>query len=297
MKTLRRHSKISGIAHSAMVAASLFATLPAFAADAKTCADSFDKGQALRRENKLRAARETLLECSTQACPSMMMKDCSDLLVEIEQSMPSIVVTAKDASGMDAIAVKVIADGVVLATSLDGKALVLDPGVHAMRFEMTGATPIERQVVVHEGQKAQPVEITLDANPPKPRPGDPTQTPTQGGEQVPPPESRSSSMKWAGLGLMGVGVVSVGLGSVFGLVAGGKWSDAKDQCGPGCGPGSSAYDSRSAARTDATISTVSFVAGGLLVAGGATLWLLAPKENAKVAVSIAPNGVLLHGTF
>ena len=284
------------IALSSIVVASLLSAAPLYAADAKTCAESFDKGQALRRENKLRSAREALLECSTPACPAMMMKDCSDLLLEIEQSMPSIVVTAKDASGVDAIAVKVIADGVVLTTTLDGKALVLDPGVHAMRFEMNGATPIERQVVVHEGQKAQPVEIVLDANPPKAPPADPS-TPNQ--SDKPPPESTSSSMRWAGIGLMGVGVVSVGLGSVFGIVAGNKWSDAKSQCGNGCGPGSTAYDSRSSAKTDATISTVGFIAGGLMLAGGATLFFLAPKEAPKnqVTVSVTPNALLLRGAF
>lgn len=283
---------------SSVVVASMLVAPSAFAADAKTCAESFDKGQALRRENKLRSAREALLDCSTPACPAMMMKDCSDLLLEIEQSMPSIVVTAKDASGVDAIAVKVIADGVVLTTSLDGKAIVMDPGVHAMRFEMAGATPVERQIVVREGQKAQSVEVVLDANPPKPAPAVTPEQPKEPTDK-PPPESSATSMRWASIALAGAGVVSIGVGSVFGLVASSKWSDAKSQCGSGCGPGSDAYDSRSAARTDATISTVSFVAGGVLVAGGAALFFLAPKESPKnqVSVSVTPSALLLRGSF
>ena len=55
------------------------------------------------------------------------------------------------------------------------------------------------------------------------------------------------------------------------------------------------------ASTSAALSTVLFVAGGALVAGGIVLYLAAPKASSetKAAVRVAPTlgGLLVSGTF
>ena len=67
----------------------------------------------------------------------------------------------------------------------------------------------------------------------------------------------------------------------------------------GCAPGSTAYALRDDASSMATISTIAFVAGGVALAGGLTLFLVAPKRSggASAAVAPTPGGVLFSGRF
>jgi hypothetical protein len=52
------------------------------------------------------------------------------------------------------------------------------------------------------------------------------------------------------------------------------------------------------ATTDATISTIGFIAGGVLAAGGLTLFFVAPKGNApSVGLQPTPGGLLVSGRF
>lgn len=96
-----------------------------------------------------------------------------------------------------------------------------------------------------------------------------------------------------GLTLAAVGVAGVVSGVVFGLVTLSKKSDIKTTCGgdPGdckAAPGSVDAEQQSA-KTTAAISTASFVAGGVLVAGGAVLWFTAPSGSSTGRVGLAPQ--------
>jgi len=104
----------------------------------------------------------------------------------------------------------------------------------------------------------------------------------------------------------GVGIAGVIVGSVLGSSAGSAWSRAKSECQPGaCGSGSAAQNDRTSALSQATVSTVSFVVGGLAAAGGVVLWLTAPTGHAPTGtglrvtptVSIAGGGLSLAGGF
>ena len=104
----------------------------------------------------------------------------------------------------------------------------------------------------------------------------------------------------------GVGVI---LGAIFGALAINSWGTAESECPKGCLATSPAQGQRSQALTDATVSTVGFIAGGVLVAGGAALWLTAPSHKeapgpapgggAQVGVAIVPSvgGFFLRGVF
>jgi hypothetical protein len=57
-------------------------------------------------------------------------------------------------------------------------------------------------------------------------------------------------------------------------------------------------DDRSHAVTGATLSTVGFIAGGVLLAGGVTLFLTAPKgESPRVGFEARPGGFAVNGEF
>ena len=52
------------------------------------------------------------------------------------------------------------------------------------------------------------------------------------------------------------------------------------------------------ANSAATISTIGFIAGGVLIAGGAALWLTAGSGDDKaVAVGVGPGTLRIKGRF
>jgi hypothetical protein len=104
-------------------------------------------------------------------------------------------------------------------------------------------------------------------------------------------EGDGSTQRTLGLVIGGVGIVGLGLGAVFGIVASGKLDDAKAACGgyPTCDPQNrteidAANDS---AKSAALVSTIGFVAGGVALAGGIVLYVTAPKGSGARA-SIGP---------
>jgi hypothetical protein len=100
----------------------------------------------------------------------------------------------------------------------------------------------------------------------------------------------------------GVGVAGLAVGGVFGFVAKGHNDDAAAHCaGSQCdATGISLLDQ---ARSAATVSTVGFVAGGALLAGGVVLWLTAPRAPSSTGLVIAPGaapsfaGLALRGAW
>jgi hypothetical protein len=105
-----------------------------------------------------------------------------------------------------------------------------------------------------------------------------------------------------------VGVASVVLGTVFGLMARSAWTDAKKACGGDashCSNVSDANTNRSEALTDATVSTAAFIAGGVLIAGGAVLYVTGRSHQEKMSegLALAPDiksgslGAMLRGSF
>jgi hypothetical protein len=111
-----------------------------------------------------------------------------------------------------------------------------------------------------------------------------------------------------GLGVGGAGVVGLGVGSVFGLLTFSAWSKAKTDCGGDttrCANVQAGQQDRNTGQTDATISTVGFIAGGALLATGAVLLLTgghrASESSASLVVTptVAPGqaGIALGGGF
>jgi hypothetical protein len=293
-----------------------FAPAPARADVTKDqCIAANGKGQELRRERKLSAAREQLHTCADASCPAMVRDDCVKRLDELERAQPSIVFDVKDTRGIDVIDVRVSVDGQVLADHLDGSALRIDPGVHVFTFEVTGQPAVTDKLLVREGEigRHEPVVVTVAAGAAPPGPAQ------EEGPPSPPPESlsapaesgsssgRRSTQRVVGLVTGGVGVAGLAAGTVFGLMSGSAWSKAKDACGgstTACMDVPSGQSHRSTAEGDATVSTVAFIAGGVLLATGAVLFLTAGHEkSAATAVVVAPSlgprqaALVLAGAF
>jgi hypothetical protein len=108
--------------------------------------------------------------------------------------------------------------------------------------------------------------------------------------------SRAQWLQRGGLGLAGLGVVGIALGSVFGVRAVSLYHrsqdegcDARDVCTP------RALETRRSAVQSGNVSTVSFVAGGLLLAGGAGLYVWGSRERATQQLGLSARVGALPG--
>src|SRR5882672_6309854 len=207
---------------------------------------------------------------------------------------------------------QVLRDGMPVPQEQWGVAVPVDPGDHVVVVTSPGRPP--RTLTAHVGPDNRTATIRIDS-----LDESTTATPTS----VPTPTSTSTSTstsipwtsepvasdpgatrRWVGLGAMGVGVVGLGVGSAFGLTAMSKLNqsnsgpcNAQDHCN---GEGLSL---RQSASSEATVSTVAFIAGGVAVAAGIVLYVTAPRAPTSARIVVAPTpmagggGALLRATF
>jgi hypothetical protein len=150
---------------TALAAASLTAG-PARANDKADCTAAQKSAQTDKAAGRVKQALTELATCARPVCPKAMQKQCTDLTATVVAGQPTVVFSAKDAAGNAVTNVTVSVDGAVVTSNLDGTAVPLDPGSHAMKFEMDGATTVEKQIDVADGTKGQTIAIDLDANKP-----------------------------------------------------------------------------------------------------------------------------------
>jgi hypothetical protein len=285
--------------------------LPSLAAE-PTMADCLSASEAsikLRKEHHLREARQQLLVCAALQCPDEVRSECERHLVAVNSTIPTLVFEAKDLAGNDLSAVTVTMDGKPLADRLEGTALPLDPGTHSFHFEAAGHAPVDKSFVLHEGEKERRERIVFvatsgTASPPAPAP---TEAAKGQAQEVAPPAApaHGSSSKWgplktAGIVIGGVGIVGIGVGAAFGLVAISDKNGADCNASNACRPGTSG-----AIKSAALISDIGWIAGGVLLAGGAGLVLFAPRGSREAAarIRLAPmvastgGGVVLGGSW
>ncbi|WP_437581526.1 hypothetical protein [Sorangium sp. So ce887] len=162
----------------------------------RACAAAYERAQGLRRDGKLLAAREALIACSQPTCPAAAVADCGPWLAEVEKSLPTVVIAARDAHGRERLDVRVLVDGRLLAAALDGKALPVDPGPHTFRYQPAWGPAVEERVLIREGEKNRALTVALGASsagapasPPPPAASPPAASPPA----VPPPASPAAS--------------------------------------------------------------------------------------------------------
>jgi hypothetical protein len=308
-----------------LLVATLLTVARARAADPSTkeCLVASESSLSLRREFKFDAARAQALVCAAASCPADVRTECSKRVDELSAAMPTLVLEAKDPTGADLSAVRVLMDGRLFAERLEGAALQLDPGSHTFRFEGVGLPPVEKSLVIHEGEKNRREVVVLGtANPapaaaiapaaatvslaPAAAAAQPVPSPTPRNGSPDSSSRPSSVLPIVGLVAAGVGVVALGVGSAFGLKAKSNYDDSNENghCdASGCDKDGLA--SRDAAFSAAHVSTALFIAGGVLVAGGVTLYLVkrSSSEPSAATLSVSPvvasNGgaILVHGGF
>lgn len=135
--------------------------------DTKECIAAFDQGQHSKTDHHLKQAQTQLLACTKETCPGVLRADCAETLKSVQTALPSVVLGAQD-GGKDVTDVKVFNGTDLVASSLDGKAVDLDPGEYDFRFEHGANPPVTVHFALREGEKNR--EVRGIFNPPKPVP-------------------------------------------------------------------------------------------------------------------------------
>jgi hypothetical protein len=193
-------------------------------------------------------------------------------------------------------------DGNVLDSAVLGTAVPVDPGKHGIEASAKGKKPFTTTIDVSDRVRTPSVEIpALDVDPEATKAAATAATSTD----KPPADDKASdgsTQRIASYALMGVGVVGVGVGAVFGLKTSSTWADAKTHC-TGLECDRTGVQLATDAKNAGTISTIAFIAGGALLAGGAILFFTAPSASSKTGTSsalrvgVGPGSAMLQGSF
>jgi hypothetical protein len=142
----------------------------------------------------------------------------------VDAAQPTIVLKAEDANGVDVTDVLVELGGRKLATSLDGRAIPVDPGKLSFVFRRTPFEPVTVEIVIAEGEKSRTVRAKLG-----PHASVVSLTPLD------PGVTRRSAVGWAlpgGLALFGA--VSLTFAGLTRLSAGNDADVLRRTCAPHC---------------------------------------------------------------
>jgi hypothetical protein len=205
-------------------------------------------------------------------------------------------------------------DGAPVNAAALGAERQVNPGTHAVHAEAAGYLPGDTTFTVAEGQTAT-ASLQLQPAPAAPAGAAPAAGATPATTDASNPVPADSGGGGGGstrrtLGLVGMGVGAAGLvtGVITGIIAMGDHSSLMDNvCWKGpCGQSdlTSYQSSTSSYQTMGTISTIGFIAGGVLAAGGAILFFTAPSggasstgEGAHVAPYVGLGHAGLAGSF
>jgi hypothetical protein len=223
------------------------------------CVSALDNAQSLQSARKLKDARASFVACSSESCPGVVREDCAKSLLALDQTIPTVVLSAT-VDGQDAIDAKVFVDGAIVEGALEGKSLVVDPGAHVARFERAGSAPVEVKFVAREGEKNRTVSTAFIL------PRSAMKTPAL----VKDESNRGLPVLPMILG--GAGLAAIG-GGVFMRMSAASDADAlQGRCAPNCDP-----SERDALSERLVISNVALGVGAVALTASAITWLIARK--------------------
>jgi hypothetical protein len=238
------------------------------------CINANEAAQSLRTAGKLRAAEAKLAFCTATACPGPVRDDCTERLNEVQRALPTLVFDVRGTKGGDLVAVRVTMDGAVIASKVEGSPVAVDPGEHTFAFAAEGYPPFQESLVVREGEKARVVPVVLRKD------GDARDDASAAASRGPDAaEGHGSAMRVGAVVALGVGVVGIGVGSVFGALAITDKNALDARCNGFQCP---AYEQPDIDRlhSNGWISNVGFGVGIAGLATAAVLWLLSGSADA-----------------
>lgn len=230
-----------------------------------------------------------------------------DAARELEKLLPRIPVLVIDIVHGSGEAPTVTLDGKTVPPALFGEEQPVNPGTHEIKVVAGGHSTL-RQVALKEGDKKRE-SIDVDGSPPTA--AAPPAVPPLAAISASTPattdaaSSGSSSRKTLAYVALAAGGAGLVVGGVTGGLALGKHSSLADSSncrGDVCL--ASERDAVDSLATLRTVSSIGFIAGGVLATTGLVLLLTGKSENAgaathapRIALRLAPQGVSLAGAF
>jgi hypothetical protein len=222
------------------------------------------------REGKTASAWTELSDAAAQAARAGQAdreKFARTHIADLEKKLSRVELHFDDGSNVTDIKV----DTVAIDRAAWSVALPMDPGTHALVFSAPGKRTLTQSITVPVGPATQSFHVGVLPDEPL------SATTPPAGEKPGGHKGRSySTLGWV---LGGVGVVGVGVGATFGLLAMSKKSEVDKDCA-GFPCNQAGLDANDAAHTDATISTVGFALGVLALGVGA-YFVLTSHPDAK----------------
>ncbi|HUJ61398.1 MAG TPA: tetratricopeptide repeat protein [Kofleriaceae bacterium] len=177
----------------------------------------------------------------------------------------------------------------------------VDDGSYTVTATAAGFKPFKTTVAISGEGSTTPVQVSLEKIDLAPPTGPSEPPPVAIHEQpMPAPPVAHSHRKTYAVATLVVGGGALIASGAFGVIASGKWNDAKAVCGGTICPTQPATDMANSladtARSAGNLATIFGIVGGVGVAAGITLWLTAPSEHA-VRVTANPHGIDLVGRF
>jgi hypothetical protein len=189
----------------------------------QACSTAYERAQEERAKGGLRAAHTQLQICVDRDCPKFIREDCTRWLEQVETSLPTVVFAVRR-DGDDQTEVEVTCDGATLVTFLDGKAVALDPGPRTFSFRIPGFAPVERQLLIREGERNRMVEVEFRS--PK--------TPMVGAmDAAADAEGMRNRRTWS-YGLGGAGALGLAGFALFAALGSSQQGDLERTCSPYC---------------------------------------------------------------
>jgi serine/threonine-protein kinase len=257
-------------------------------------------GGCLEKQGRIASARQSFLDASILA---QKLGDTKRGIVAKARADALVPTTLKIAIEKPTAGLEVKRDG---GLAMANVADPVDGGMHEITATAPGYQPFSRTVEVPKEKGTVVVSLDLVPIATKPNvipPAPPIVVRPPDGEPEPEPRptSSGSGMKIAGIAIGAAGMAGVVVGAITGAKSLADLDASNDPQQGQCDPHSQSclrqrgVDLRASANMFAAVSTVSFIAGGVLVATGVTIFILAPSS--KVKVSAGPSGFMLSGAF
>jgi hypothetical protein len=240
-------------------------------------------GRAYVGLGKFVRARESYNKVLREQLP----KDAPEAFVQAVKAAKTEIAPLEDKIAWVTIAVTGTAEPVV---KLDGDEVpvaalgvkrAVDPGDHLVTAGAEGFTSDEQRFSVQSGASAD-VALTLTAQPgagTAPAPG-----PAAGADSA----DTGDTQRLVGFVGIGVGAAGLVVGAITGGLAMGKHSALVDACpNAACPPAE--QDNLDSYRTLGLVSTIGFIAGGVLAAAGVVVVLTAPSSSEEPAPTVSAS--------
>jgi len=247
-------------------------------------------------ERYVKTTRLPVDSSSDRAVQEQAKKDAAREHEALVPRIPNLVVEIEGAPSDD---VQVTVAGVPINAALVGTPFPANPGPIVVVAE-SGAQRVEGKATLVEGETST-VVLDFSGAPPTASDGTPTEPPRAAASSSAVEADSTAKGGWrpvVGWTAVGLGAGGLAAGLVTGLLAQDKFNALECEDSGACPAGSSS-DEVASINQLRTVSTIAFIAGGVLAAGGITLLLIPPKKTSAAYLTpyVGTTTLGIRGTF